>query len=353
MSSCPKGILVFAWLLAGFVAAQAASPPAPYRGKSVSQWIDELGDKDYWVRWHATYALGRIGPDAAAAVPALERILANLDEHEYVRGGAAWALGRMGTKGSPALSILIRVLDSKHVSVRRNAARALGNLAAAQRSLPSPAAGGGQPSLPSPATGEGQGVREAVADLLRLLKDEDAAVRVSAAVALWQIQRHPRAIPAMESMLRSRQGSTAYEAASAFGELAAEVEPAVPALVTALAHPDDDTRRAAAHSLGRIGPAAIPAIRDVLATGDERTKCQAVEALGWIGPAAVVALIDALGDPSPPVRRSAARALGRLGPAAKPAESALVKAVSDRGPEVRNAAAEALKQIGSSRPPAR
>jgi HEAT repeat protein len=343
MASYLKGIALLAWLLAGAVSAGEPPASAVYRGRTVSQWAGELGDKDFWVRWYATYALGRIGPDAVSAVPALERTLANLDEHEYVRGGAAWALGRIGPKAAPVVPLVIRTLASKHVSVRRNAAEALGRFAAVEQSLPSPLAG------------EGQGVRgrgvqgrkssPAVAELLKRLDDQDAAVRVSAAVALWRIQRHPKAIPALESMLRDREGSTACLAATAIGELGADALPAVPALAAALAHPDADTRRAAAFSLGRIGPAAIPAIRSVLAAADSSTKCQAVEALGSIGPSAVAALIEAFGDPSPPVRRSAARAVGRLGPAARQAEPALVKAVSDHVPEVRSAAAEALKQI--------
>ena len=315
-----------AWAIAGVVFAGEPSATPVYRGKTVTQWAGELSDSNFWARWYATYALGRIGPDAANAVPALQRVLANLDEEEYVRGGAAWALGRIGPKAASAMPLLIRTLTSKHVSVRRNVAEALGNLAAA---------------------GEKQGARAAVSNLVKLLQDEDPAVRVSAAVALWRIQRHPKSIPALESMLRNRDGSTAYLAAVALGDLGAQAERAVPGLVAAVGHSDDDTRRAAAYSLGRIGAIAIPAIRGALAHGDDRTKCQAVEALGWIGPAAVGPLIDALVNPNPPTRRSAARALGRLGAAAKEAEPALVKAVNDPQAEVRDAAAEALRQIRS------
>jgi HEAT repeat protein len=280
-----------------------------------------------------------MGPDASAAVPAIMRVLENLDEHEYVRGGAAWALGLIGSKAADAVPLLARTLSSKHVSVRRNAARAIGKIAAAQTG------GSIGPTSPISPIGPMLGPNE-IADLLKLLSgDEDAAVRVSAAIVLWQIQRHPKVIPALESMLRSRQGSTAPEAAFAVGELGPDAEPAVPALVAALAHPDNDTRRAAAHSLGRIGPAAIPALRNAIGSGEDQAKCHVVEALGWIGPSSVDALIGALASPSPPVRRSAARALGRLGPAAKQAEPALVKAVSDPESELRDAAAAALKRI--------
>lgn len=348
LSLLPSSLcLLLVWLLAVAVSAGDSLPSAAYRGKNASQWAEELGEEDYWVRWHAAYALGRIGPEAAVAVPALERILANLDEHEYVRGGAAWALGRLGSKAATAMPLLTRTLASKHISVRRNAARALGSIAAAQasgRMGPIGLMGPIRPISPiSPVLPP-----NAADSLLKLLSDHDAPVRVSAAVALWQVERHPKAIPALESMLRDRSVSTAYEAASALGELGTEAEPAVPALIAALAYEDDDMRRTAAYVLGRVGPAAIPAVRGLLATTDERTKCQAVEALGWIGSASVSALTECLADPGPSVRRAAARALGRLGAAAKPAEPALVKAVSDPDRDVRDAAALALRLVRGS-----
>ena len=341
-------------LLASIVLAGEPCAGAEYRGKSVSQWAGELDSQDLAVRWYATYALGRIGPGAVEALPALQRVLSNLDEHEYVRGGAAWALGRMGPKAAPAVPLLVRTLASKLVSVRRNAAAALGNLLAAQ--------------LPSPVSGEVPGVRgrdtqdpksspdrpskpqttPAVSALQRLLNDEDHSVRVSAAVALWKIQRHPKATLALEAMLRGGDTSAAWAAAGALGDLGDRALEAVPALAAALGHADDDTRRAAAAALGRIGPGAIASLRGVLEKGDPRTRGEAVEGLGGIGVAATSPLIEAVGDSSPLVRRAAARALGRLGPAAKDAVPALLRAVSDPQPEVRETAAAALRQIRGS-----
>jgi len=203
--------------------------------------------------------------------------------------------------------------------VRRGAARALGRLG--------PAAG------------------DAAAGLRKLLGDEDAAVQATAAVALWRIERHAEAIPALEAMLRGGQGGAAYQAAVSLGELGAEAATAAPALADALASRDEDLRRGAAYALGRIGPAAVPAVRRALAHRDESTRRQAVEALGWVGPSAVPVLVEALADGQALVRRAAARALGRLGPAANQATPALLQTASDRDSEVRAAAAEALQQI--------
>ena len=324
-------------VLVGLAAAGAfaAEPPAiaTDRGKTASQWAGDLESKDSSTRWYAAYALGRMGPGAAGAVPALERVLENLDEDEYVRGGAAWALGQIGPKAAVAVPLLTRTLSSKLVSVRRNAATALGNLAAAPPVAVDSATAGKKPAA-------------SIRALVGLLDDEDIAVRAAAAVALWKIDRHPKAIPTLESMLGDRSGSVACCAATELGELQAAAEPVVPSLVNALHHPDDDTRRAAAYALGRIGPAAIPSLRAAMAPGSpETTKDQVVEALAWIGRPAIPSLIEALADPTPSVRRRAARALGRLGPAAKQAEPALIKAVSDPQTEVRDAAADALRHI--------
>jgi hypothetical protein len=44
---------------------------AVYQGKTVSQWVETLKDKNARTRSAAAGALGRIGPAAKAAVPAL------------------------------------------------------------------------------------------------------------------------------------------------------------------------------------------------------------------------------------------------------------------------------------------
>ncbi len=321
------------------LARHAAGAPAPaptYRGKTAAQWAETLGDKDYWVRWHATYALGRMRSDAVPAVAALERILANLEEHEYVRGGAAWALGRIGPQAATAGPVLVRALASKHVSVRRNAAKALGCIASLNASIREGAPGRVAPRL---APGD-------ISELARLLGDQEPTVRVAAAQALWRIERRPAALHALEAMLNDPNSpSIAFDAATALGELAAEGAPVAPALAPALGHADDDVRRAAAQAIGQAGSAAVPLLRDTVATADHRAKIQAVEALGWIGSPAVPALTEALGHADAVVRRHAARALGRLGPDARAAEPDLVRAVSDSDARVRDAAAEALRRI--------
>ena len=64
--------------------------PAP-----VPALIDALADPDVSVRTAATFALCRLGPQAAEAISVLERVLN--DENRYVRGDALFALQRINT----------------------------------------------------------------------------------------------------------------------------------------------------------------------------------------------------------------------------------------------------------------
>jgi HEAT repeat protein len=303
-----------------------------------------LDAADAGANYYAAYVLGQLGPQAADAVEPLKKMLAKrsvaksvpgYEDWEYVRGTAAWALGRIGPAADTAVPLLMETMHSKgHVSVRRNSNEALGNLAAAAKS--------------------------AVPDLLAALADEDAITRVNAAVALWKIQRHPKALPALVEMLRQGKEPASYHAAVALGtlELSAPDTPEPPAtdhqpricaeaLIKALGAGDQDVARAAARSLGQIGRGApgvaLPAIQPALESPRDEVRRMAAEALGWMGPAAVEPLRAVLKNDSPAARRAAARALGRLGPAARTAEADLVEAVNDPDAEVRTAAAKALR----------
>lgn len=299
------------------------STQSTWHGRTAQQWIEQLADEDIRARWYATYAIGQIGPAASEAVEPLMEILRNRSEYEYVRGGAAWAIGRMGPAAEEAVPLLIETLQSKHVSVIRNAPRALGNI--------------------------GPVAKPAVEPLLDMLDQEDATARAAAAVAVWQIDRHPKALLALEKMLAAGKDSQPHQAAVALARLGPEAGPAAAALVKALGHADADTARAAVGALAGMGNVAIAPLEKALASPREQVRGNAVEALGKIGAQAVPAIIEALADSSPAVRRAAARGLARLGVEAKAAESALIRAVNDPVEEVRNAAAKALAKVRGAR----
>ena len=345
----------------------AAQPPAPaaseqeklFHNAPASYWIKQLSatpkvpvqsEAEIRDRWYAVHALGQLGPEAAAAVQPLQEILADKYEFEYIRGGADWALGRIGKAARPVVPLLIDTLTSKHVSVRRNSPLALAAIG-------------------------GDEAKKAVPLIAKLLDDEDAGVEAAAAVAIWQLDRDPRALSKLVAMLEKGKDAAPYQAAVALGRLGPDVgrianpssnhvdlhdelqihpmekptdipSPILAALVEALHHPDEDVRHAAARSLGGLGSSALPAIQEAMAGKDAQTSQEAAEALGFLGSPAVPALTAALRHADPQVRRIAARALGRLGREAKEARPALVEAASDPDPAVRDTAAEALKRIG-------
>ena len=329
-------------------AAALAQSAAVWEGKTVRQWAEQLDAPDAAARYYAAYVLGQLGPKAAEAVEPLKKVLEKRsvprsvpgwEDWEYVRGTAAWALGRIGPAADTAVPLLMETMHSTgHVSVRRNANEALGNLGAAAKA--------------------------AVPELLKALDDEDAITRVNAAAALWKIDRHPKALPALFEMLRQGKEPAPYYAAVALGPVAADWEATVGAgpheapvsilcavaLVKALGAADADVRRAAARSLGQIGRPALPALGEALKDPSEKVRRQAAEALGWMGAAALEPLRATLRNDSPAARRAAARALGRLGPAAKPAEADLVEAVNDPDGDVRAAAAKALRLVRAEEP---
>jgi HEAT repeat protein len=92
-------------------------------------------------------------------------------------------------------------------------------------------------------------------------------------------------------------------------------------------------KETAADALGRIGEPAVPALIQALSHPDPEVREQAGRAISLIGPkaaAAVPELVRLLDDESDSVRRQAARALGQIGAAAKAAVPALIKQLERR-----------------------
>ncbi len=293
-----------------------------------AQWTAQLAAQDFRIRWHAAYMLGELGPKAAEAVPALHKILEKKAEQEYVRGMAAWALGRIGPAAEVEIPLLAETMYSRgHIAVRRNSVEALGNF--------------------------GPAAKSAVDELIKLLGDDDEVTRVNTAVALWKIERHPKAVPALLEMLRKGKSPEPYHAAVALGFMVSEADATAPALIEALRADADsdngDVRRAAARSLGQLGKAAFPALKkaNALADPDAEVRRCVVESLSWMGTIAVRPLTASLTDTSPAVRRAAARSLGNVGSDAQSAEAALLAVVNDpkEKEEVRDAAFKARRSI--------
>ena len=194
-------------------------------------------DKDIGARSRAAGALGRIGPAAKDAVPALIEALKAKKDPKYffvVRASAAFALGeiRPATKGT--VRALAEALKDAGSSVGSKVTAALGKI--------------------------GPNAKEAVPALIARLdggKSKSRSVRLESISALSKIG--PVAIPAL--LEASKNGTTV----SIFGDSAIPVlarmgVSAVSGLKKALKHKSEKVRLTAAASLGQIGPDAKDAV---------------------------------------------------------------------------------------------
>jgi HEAT repeat protein len=94
--------------------------------KAVPALVEQLQNKDSYRREDACRLLAELGPEAAAAVPALITAI-RADPLNTVRFEAATALGKIGLAARPAVPDLIRALaQDQGGGVDREAATALG-----------------------------------------------------------------------------------------------------------------------------------------------------------------------------------------------------------------------------------
>ncbi len=163
--------------------------------------------------------------------------------------------------------------------------------------------------------------KNAVPQLIQLLKEPDENVRVAAASALQRLGG--LALPVLVDLLKEpkEDKNVKIYAASIIGDIGPSAKGSIPDLVDALKDPDVILRVNLIHALGGMAPEAKDALaplQEALKDGSAAVRSSAAFALGRFGAnaAAAAGTLNELKekDPSPVVRDLAAKALAKIQP---------------------------------------
>jgi HEAT repeat protein len=305
------------------VSFEAAQALRSIGAESVPWLLEALGRPEDRLRAHAAKLLREFPTEAHRTVPPLVRALE--DQRAGVRQQAAVSLGVLGRGEAAVLRAALPLLNDPASEVRAAAAEALGRIGLAEA--------------------------QAIAALERAFVDRSAPVRVQAAGAHWLLaQRAEIVLPVLIAALQEPE--VHWQAALALGRMGTHAEPAIPALIEALqrekTHRPVRTPASAALALREVGPAAVPALTALLTHARSDVRIGAAIALAKNGAhakPAVPHLIEMLGEAESELRQAAAYALGAIGPAARAAVPALEAAYQEPDEFLRDSAGQALSRI--------
>lgn len=216
------------------------------------------------VRVLVASGLGRIGPPAGSAIDRLCECLA--DDDPMLRWHASFALGKIGQAAVPALRSLLESSDPLVVSAAVDALEWIGEEAG-----------------------------EAQEDLQRLSAAASSPLlQLACATALVKISGDPSVgVAVIQTMLQDEDKNTRQACLERMGMLGGSAREYVPLILGCLADPAGDVRAAATLALARIEeePSRIlEALTERLADPEEEVRAKAAMGLARYGPAAASAL---------------------------------------------------------------
>jgi len=210
-----------------------------------------------------------------------------------------------------------------------------------------------------------QVVADEVADLIALLQSDKPKVRYDAARSLKELGA--KAKPAIKPLVAALSDPGAppmvpailyrgpYVAAMASDALVRIGRPAVPALIEALSHKDNSTRRLAAETLGKLGPLAkdsFAALTKALNDPEYGVRLEVVLAIGRVGvdPKVVVPILERTfrrSEKDTFVRGATLEALHDADPHGTMVIPILVEGLQDPDGNIMAAAAQTLGKFGA------
>ena len=261
-------------------AAETFSWLKPIPPEAVTIIIDVLKDDQIaaknpsaaaYIRKTVAEALGKIGPRAQEAIPALIAVLKKTKVEELNlsrRPEDSGALVALRSIGKPAIPPLLPLLDDPAAVVRWQAINVLG--------------------------GMGPDAKEALEPLQACLEKEfqrnPALLLIIADAAMAQVRiggDTARALEKIAPLLKYNDPKIRQATVSVLGMMGRKAESAVPEMIALLDDPEKDVRLETAQSLRLMGPAAkaaIPALTKKLSDPDARVRKATVENLTRVWP---------------------------------------------------------------------
>lgn len=325
------------------LALAAIGPPA------VESLRELLKERKENVRAEVIMGLGRIGPDAAVAVPDLLPLLG--DKNDRIRQEATRALGRIGTA---ALDSLVAASTHQDDMIRVQALECLGPLAAFHVQAQEAALKGTHDEVPEVRAAALRSLAKSrltddglMPILLEQLRHEDDRVRLAAVNCL--VERRAlltRMATDLESLLTVENAGISGHAAFLLHKLGLN---AAPRLLNAL-HQEKSRIDQIAEALAQIGTPVVSLLTEAAKASDPRVRRAAVLALGQVrplAPGAVNTLTIGLNDPDLDVKLACLTAVRHIGPRAKEAVPTVRAMLENPSAEIRLQVMSILAQSAS------
>jgi len=243
--------------------------------QAVSSLIRLLKYPQTVVRYHAVMALGRLGPEAAAAIGDICTV-SMIDQGTWeIRRAAAFAIGRIAAptdKDKPAdrraYVALAAALSDPSGQVRREVVQSLLIL--------------GRPGQPA----DIDVLKSKI--LAHALKDKDKTVAIWSRVCLMRLepgQLNDTNLQALANITKAKDPTWVLQSIQAIGVIGPEAKILIPDLIALLSHDEPVCVMMACWALGRmgkLGDRAIPKLSELAAGKDENIKSSAQEAIDEI-----------------------------------------------------------------------